>query len=288
MILEERGVMVASHQSWVDFGIEKVAYDLRWLTEPGWVTMEVEAPTLCMVPMEIGGRCELRALPDQPVEGEYFGPGALTFAASASRVAIHAAEIRQARLCCFVLHVSDAGYLPPEATAAIHTLQTRYMFRDERIRTCAGLLDSDHVRAGSSMAFAHSLSKALYAALIEMGKERRQPSKIAALPGPIWSTISRYVRDHLDEPITVEILAGLAEMPAGRFSEAFREMTGMSLRQWHMDHRVRSAQRLLMDNPNESLAEIASLCGFADQSHFSRAFLKVIGLTPTAWLHSRR
>ena len=27
--------------------------------------------------------------------------------------------------------------------------------------------------------------------------------------------------------------------------------------------------------------------GFADQSHFSRAFLKVVGLTPTAWLHSR-
>ena len=24
-----------------------------------------------------------------------------------------------------------------------------------------------------------------------------------------------------------------------------------------------------------------------DQSHFSRAFLKVVGLTPTAWLHSR-
>jgi AraC-like DNA-binding protein len=54
-----------------------------------------------------------------------------------------------------------------------------------------------------------------------------------------------------------------------------------------MDHRVRSAQRLLTDNPNESLNEVAVLCGFADQSHFSRAFLKVVGLTPTAWLHGR-
>jgi AraC-like DNA-binding protein len=54
-----------------------------------------------------------------------------------------------------------------------------------------------------------------------------------------------------------------------------------------MDYRVRNAQRLLMDHPNESLTEVATLCGFADQSHFSRAFLKVVGLTPTAWLHSR-
>jgi AraC-like DNA-binding protein len=54
-----------------------------------------------------------------------------------------------------------------------------------------------------------------------------------------------------------------------------------------MDQRVRGAQRLLVDNPNENLTEVAALCGFADQSHFSRAFFEVIGLTPTAWLHNR-
>ena len=76
-------------------------------------------------------------------------------------------------------------------------------------------------------------------------------------------------------------------MPPERFGSAFRDATGMSVRQWQTDYRVRSAQRLLTDNPNESLTEVATLCGFADQSHFSRAFLKVVGLTPTAWLHSR-
>jgi transcriptional regulator GlxA family with amidase domain len=76
-------------------------------------------------------------------------------------------------------------------------------------------------------------------------------------------------------------------MPADRFGEVFRDATGTSVRKWQMDDRVRTAQRLLADNPNESLADVASLCGFADQSHFSRAFLEVIGLTPTAWLHSR-
>lgn len=94
-------------------------------------------------------------------------------------------------------------------------------------------------------------------------------------------------RDHLDEHITVEALAEIAQMPPERFGRAFRNATGMSVRRWQMDQRVRGAQRLLVDNPNENLTEVAALCGFADQSHFSRAFFDVIGLTPTAWLHNR-
>lgn len=76
-------------------------------------------------------------------------------------------------------------------------------------------------------------------------------------------------------------------MAPDRFGAAFRRATGLSVRQWQMDYRVRSAQRLLTGNPNESLTEVAILCGFADQSHFSRAFLNVVGLTPIAGLHSR-
>jgi AraC family transcriptional regulator len=54
-----------------------------------------------------------------------------------------------------------------------------------------------------------------------------------------------------------------------------------------MDARVRSAQRLMIDDLSTSLAEVAALTGFSDQSHFSRAFQEIVGLTPTAWLHQR-
>ena len=158
------------------------------------------------------------------------------------------------------------------------------MFRNERIRTCAALLDRGRLQDDST-AFILSLSKALFAAVIEMANG--EPSKTAALTGANWDAISMCIRDNLGEPITVETLAEIAQMPSERFGSAFRDATGMSVRQWQTDCRVRSAQRLLTDNPNESLTEVATLCGFADQSHFSRAFLKVVGLTPTAWLHSR-
>ena len=286
MIREKHGIAIAHQRSWADFGVEELASELRWLTEPGWLTLQVEAPTLLMMATEIGGRCSFGAKPDQPVDGEYFGSGALALVGPGSPVVIHAAEMRQGRLCCFAFRAADADYLRSTDIAAIGRLQNRYMFHNERIRTCAALLDGGRMR-GDSTAFILSLSKALFAAVLEIADADQWQSKDTAFTGSSWDAISRYIRDHLEEPITIETLAAVARMGPDRFGAAFRRATGMSVRHWQMDHRVRSAQRLLTDNPNESLEEVATLCGFADQSHFSRAFLKVVGLTPTAWLHSR-
>jgi AraC family transcriptional regulator len=286
MIRVKHGVAITHQDSWSDFGIEEIAMEVRWLTEPGWLMLEVEAPTLYMMAMETGGRCEFRATPDRPVEGDYFGSGALTLAAPGSQVAVYAAEMRDARLCCFALHATEAEYLTSQDTAALGLLQSRYMFKDERAGTCAALLDGGH-RRDDSAPYIHSLSKALFAAVLEMENGANRPSKAVALTGPSWDAISRHIRDNLGETVAAESLAEIAQLPPERFGAAFRHATGMSVRQWQMDCRVRSAQRLLADNSDESLAEVATLCGFADQSHFTRAFLKVVGLTPTAWLHSR-
>ena len=291
MICDKHGVAVAHQQSWTDLGVEEVACEVRWLTEPGWLTLEAGAPTLYMAATEIGGRCEFRIKPHVPVDGEYFGSGALTVAERGSRIAIYAAEMRQARVCSFSLHAAEADYLTAADVDALGRLRPRYMFQNERIRTCAALLDGARLR-GDSPAFILPITKALFAAVLEMGHAapkapKAASSKAPVLTGATWHAISKYVRDHLDEPVSVEALAAIAKMPPERFGKAFRNATGMSVRHWQMDDRVRSAQRLLADNPDESLTEIATLCGFADQSHFSRAFLKVVGLTPTAWLHRR-
>src|SRR5258708_34984000 len=112
MICEQHGVAITHQDSWSDFGIGEIACEVRWLTEPGWLTLEVEAPTLCMMAMEIGGRCEFRATPDRPAEGEYFGAGALTLGAPGSPGAGHAAAMRDGRLCGVGLHATEAGRSP--------------------------------------------------------------------------------------------------------------------------------------------------------------------------------
>jgi AraC family transcriptional regulator len=96
-----------------------------------------------------------------------------------------------------------------------------------------------------------------------------------------------YINDHLDRTTTINDLARISNLSPAQFSRFFQDATGVSLQRWQMDARIRSAQRLMVDDPSESLSAIASLVGFSHPSHFSRAFLEIVGTTPSAWLHQR-
>ena len=71
----------------------------------------------------------------------------------------------------------------------------------------------------------------------------------------------------------------LANM-AGACDLSVRQSTGMSAHEWLTQHRIEKAKSLLAGS-SLRLAEIAAHCGFADQSHFTRAFGRVTGMLPT-------
>lgn len=57
----------------------------------------------------------------------------------------------------------------------------------------------------------------------------------------------------------------------------------MSFTAWVMECRVEHSKKLMLENPDAKLLEIAEKCGFADDSVFSRSFSKVTGMTPREW-----
>jgi AraC-like DNA-binding protein len=71
------------------------------------------------------------------------------------------------------------------------------------------------------------------------------------------------------------------------FIKAFKETTGKTPHQWHLDHRVERVKELLAQN-DTPLAEIAVICGFADQSHLTRVFGSATGMPPGAWRREYR
>jgi AraC family transcriptional regulator len=110
----------------------------------------------------------------------------------------------------------------------------------------------------------------------------------AATPGhqaaaPAWL---RRVRDRLAEGCTAP--PGLAELAAeagvhpGHLAAAFRRHFGCSAGEFARRRRVALACRQLTatDRP---LAEVALLAGFADQSHLTRTFRQLLGVTPAAY-----
>ena len=71
-------------------------------------------------------------------------------------------------------------------------------------------------------------------------------------------------------------------LSVSHFSRAFRVSTGLPPHQWLLRRRVEVAQQLMTvrDLP---LSEIAISAGFANQSHFTRVFSAVVGVSPGAW-----
>jgi AraC family transcriptional regulator len=92
---------------------------------------------------------------------------------------------------------------------------------------------------------------------------------------------------HIDGRIGLGELAQACGLSRSHFARAFKTTTGVTPMQWLVGQRIDRAKHLLL-NSVLSIEEIAHRCGFADQSHFTRAFLKAIGNAPGAWRRTWR
>jgi AraC family transcriptional regulator len=88
-----------------------------------------------------------------------------------------------------------------------------------------------------------------------------------------------YVEAHLDEDLSLTILADIACLSAYHFSRSFKQATGVGLHHYVMQRRLERAKTLLR-RTNQPLALIAQEAGFADQSHLTTIFRREIGVTP--------
>jgi AraC family transcriptional regulator len=89
-----------------------------------------------------------------------------------------------------------------------------------------------------------------------------------------------YIMAHLDEPIEVAMLAGIAGRSEFHFTRVFTRSVGMTPHRYVVHQRLQRAVELLRDG-RSGLAEIAASTGFADQSHLSRWVRRVHGVSPT-------
>lgn len=100
----------------------------------------------------------------------------------------------------------------------------------------------------------------------------------------LWQSrrVSTYISANLTRTIRLRDLAALLQLSRGHFSRAFRETFGQAPMSYVMNRRIHRAQALLMSSL-QPLAEIALECGMTDQSHFTRVFRRLVGMTPGAW-----
>jgi AraC-like DNA-binding protein len=91
-----------------------------------------------------------------------------------------------------------------------------------------------------------------------------------------------HIERHFTDSVYLEDLAVLAGLSVCRFVTVFRRQVGLTPHRFICHRRIRHAKALLREGV--PMAQAASEAGFFDQSHLSRHFKSICGVTPGRYL----
>ncbi len=94
-----------------------------------------------------------------------------------------------------------------------------------------------------------------------------------------FSGLLDHLRRHRAEKLPLGEAARLCGLSPAQFTRSFKQVAGMSYLAYVTHLRLAEAARRLRAG-EMSIAEIADITGFADQSHFDRRFKRAFGVTP--------
>jgi AraC family transcriptional regulator len=96
-----------------------------------------------------------------------------------------------------------------------------------------------------------------------------------------------YIQEHLDQDLSLDEIAAEVNLSSYHFSRLFKQSTGSAPHQYQIRCRVERAKELLQQG-EMAIADIATQVGFYDQSHLSRHFKRIVGVSPKVIQQNRK
>ncbi|MCU4186246.1 helix-turn-helix domain-containing protein [Acidiferrimicrobium sp. IK] len=145
------------------------------------------------------------------------------------------------------------------------------------------------VRADYGAAIANSVARNL---VVPPHREGGQAQYVATpLPADhdadSFSEVLAWAEEHLDEDISVQLLARRAAMSARTFARRFSDATGTTPHRWLCRQRVLLAQRLL-ETTDLPVERIADRCGLGTATNLRVHFRSELGVSPAAYRRTFR
>lgn len=136
----------------------------------------------------------------------------------------------------------------------------------------------------SNQLYAESMAIALSVHLLKKYSAftPRLPDYSRGLPPSKLQRAIEYINDNLDKELKLNLIAKEVRMSQYYFASLFKQSMGIAPYQYVMQQRVERAKQLLKRG-EIVIADIAIQCGFANQSHFTKYFRQVTGITPKAY-----
>jgi LacI family transcriptional regulator len=115
----------------------------------------------------------------------------------------------------------------------------------------------------------------------------RKSSDILAIGHKAVAQALAYIWEHFAEPIGVDDVIAASRMSRCGIYRAFEKHVGRSIGDELARKRVEHAKTLLAES-SEKLHRVACASGFSGGEHLSRAFTRIVGLSPSAYRAQRR
>ena len=271
-------------------GMEVQALRLQVLPGKAWHQLSSDTPTLSIVVRESGGCCEARSSLDEP-EIESRRPrrrrvGHTSLIPALTSVWGYSEDIdcvEEVRLMLDPARVQEVvgGEFPIGRLG-----EPSLMFFDEPLQILARLIASNAHEVEGYPLLGDSLVAAIVARLASLQSANQVWHRRIGLSVRQVKLVTDYLLDNLSRQIRLAELSALAELSPSQLGRAFKVSFGKAPHRWHLEARIRRAMALMEDR-KASLADIALQTGFSEQSHFTRSFRTVQGVTPNEWRRAR-
>ena len=106
------------------------------------------------------------------------------------------------------------------------------------------------------------------------------PDQALGLSDDVLARVVGHIEEHVGDSLRLAALGRVAGMSASHFGRLFKASTGLAPHAYVLQRRVAKAEQLLLGTDKKEV-EIASLCGFSDETLMARWFRRTLQCRPS-------
>ncbi|WP_455619390.1 response regulator transcription factor [Eisenbergiella sp.] len=165
-----------------------------------------------------------------------------------------------------------------EKVREIFRLFRRENMLEESVENCEYFMDDAFYYAESMKKLAENICQILC-------RNRQEEGQRIKIDTPeFFRKIENYMEEHLSEPLSAQKICSVFGISQTYLSRLFRKYSSASFSKRLTIFRVEKARKIMEENRELFIKDVANMVGIGDQFYFSRIFRSVTGVSPAEYL----